>query len=181
MMKYQCSWSIYVPHLSKTTALKKERKKKKKRSDNRRDGSSKTQLGNWETNSRTTEIQTKKPPTFSRLRLEGKRDLSFPVCVDKPRNRSWGWAGLPWCRVPGKGRCPKSTITHLLDPLWNKPAPGNEPNQKLWFLPCRDWNLGTETVRNSLSADSKKGGYFPIQIQMLGATWENHFYILHSA
>lgn len=139
----------------------------------------KTQLDNWETNSRTTQKWTKKLPTFSRLRLEKKRHLFFSVRMDKPGNRSWvGWkAELTWWRGPGKGRCQKNTTPHLLDPLWNKPALVNEPNQKLWFPPSRDWNLGTETVENSLSADSKVW-IFPNIEADVGGVWQNHFYIL---
>lgn len=152
MMKWQHSLSIYVPRISKIAG-----KKKGRWGWEQERVLMKMQLDNWETNSRTTEKWTKKLPTFTRLRLEKKRHLFFSVCMDKPGSRSWvGWeAGLTWWRVPGKGRCQKNTTTHLLDPLWNKPALVNEPNQKLCFPPCRDWNLGTETVENSLSADSK--------------------------
>lgn len=49
MTEYQYSLSIYVPHVSKTTALKKQTR---------------------------TEMYTKKLPTFSRLRLE-KKGIDF--------------------------------------------------------------------------------------------------------
>lgn len=113
------------------------------------------QLDNWETNSRTTEKWMKKLFTFSRGRLE-KKCICFPSVHPK---RSWvGWeAESMWWRVPGKGRCQKSTTTHLLDPLWNKPAPVNEPSQ-LWLPPCRDCNLGTETGENKFISWLKSVG-----------------------
>lgn len=179
MMKYQCSWNIYVPHLSKTTALKKERKKKK-RSDNRRDGSSKTQLGNWETNSRTTEIQTKKPPTFSRLRLERKRHLSFPVCVDKPRNRSWV-GRAPMMKSAWKGQVPKEHHYPSAGPSVKQASPWEWAKPETLVPALQGLEFRDRNSEKQFISWFKKGGYFQIQIQMLGATWENHFYILHSA
>lgn len=138
-------------HISVRQQLKK--KKRRRRSDDWRDHSGKHSRIT-ETNSRTTEMYTKKLPTFSRLRLEKKRHLFFQ-CVKTSLETDLGWAGRTWWRRPGKGRCQKSTIAHLLEPLWNKPSSVNEPSQELWFLPCRDWNSGTATQGNSFSADSK--------------------------
>ena len=70
MMESQYALSIYVPQMSKTTALKKKKKKEWQQERLLKQ----TQLDNWETNSRT-EVH-KKLPTFSRLRLERKGTYS---------------------------------------------------------------------------------------------------------
>lgn len=108
------------------------------------------QLDNRETNSRTTEKWTEKLPTFLKTKAGEKRYLFSPVCM----GRELGWAERQRS-CDEKGRCQKSTTTHLLDPPWNKPALVNEPNQKIWFPPCRDGNSVQKQWKTSLSADSK--------------------------
>lgn len=88
MMEHQCSLSIEVPYLSKTTALKTNKQ-------GVITGETAQGEHSWvtETNQpRTTEMYTKKLPTFSRSRLEKKGHLFFQ-CVQTSREMDPGWAG----------------------------------------------------------------------------------------